>query len=98
MVDHRGFKPFPAPMMADGDDWGTSEAAQLIALIEEGWIYFVQFNSNWVRRPEDLVYRSAAVEWLDEHQIRFRHIQGRGNYEFAFRDEQEATLFKLAFG
>jgi hypothetical protein len=42
--------------------------------------------------------RDAAIKWMEEHRIEFSWVGGRSAYEFAFKTEEEAVLFKMAWG
>lgn len=79
-----------------GADWGEKDLIRYV--IDAGFPYFVQFHARFAQGPEVIARRNQAADWLHEQGIPFKWVGGRSNYEFAFRTEEDATMFKLAYG
>jgi hypothetical protein len=88
-----GFDPMTPDPRPLGYDWGEGDLIRGIQ--DDGWLFFVQYAP---RRESNIQRREQARAWMNENKIPYSWVGGRSNYEFAFREEQHAVMFKLAFG
>jgi hypothetical protein len=49
-------------------------------------------------RPEAIKRRNAAIEWCEDQGIEFMWDSNESLWRFRFRTEEDATMFKLAWG
>jgi hypothetical protein len=93
-----GFDPLPPAPKTSNQDWGDPELITITK--EQGYNYFVLYNKPRIGydRAYELLRRDAAIKWMEEHGIDFSWVGGRSAYEFAFQTEEEAVLFKMAWG
>lgn len=90
------YPPLPPSPARIGYDWGEKDLVSYAK--NKGYRYFVQFHPQYAQGKEVIRRRNQAVSWLREQCIPFTWVGGRANYEFAFQTEEDATMFKLAFG
>jgi hypothetical protein len=93
-----GFDPYPPEPNTPTQDWGEPELIEITR--SQGYNYFVLFNNPRMgyNRVREIERRDAARAWMEEHRIEFSWVGGRSAYEFAFKTEEEAVLFKMAWG
>lgn len=93
-----GFEPLPPGPKTRFQDWGDPELIEITR--EQGYNYFVLYGNPRIgyNRVDEIKRRNDATKWLQEHKIDFCWVGGRSAYEFAFKNEEDAMLFKLAWG
>lgn len=91
------YDPFPPDPIPAGKTWG--EETLIHNLHARGFSYFVQFS---LKQNKNITHTKQAINWCKEQGwIRgkdYHWVGGRFYYEFVFRDEPKAMLFKLRFG
>ena len=89
------FDPLPPKPMTANQNWGEKD---LISYCHhDGFHYFVQFDT----RDGDfqpITQRDKATAWLQEHGIDYSWVGGRSAFELCFKKEEDAVMFKLAYG
>ncbi len=94
-----GFEPYPPKPIPSGmQDWGDETLIKHTR--DQGYNYFVVYNNPRIgyNRVSEIERRNIAVEWLKENEIEFTWVGGRSAFEFAFQSEEDAVLFKMAWG
>lgn len=90
------FDPLPPEPTPDGSTWGEKDLIEY--RLADGYHYFVQFGRITYCSRTQIEKRDRAIAWLKEHCIPYSWVGGRSAYEFCFQHEDEAVLFKLAYG
>jgi len=94
------YEPVPPGPIPSGQDWG--EETLIRDMRERGYHYYVQFaersnmDSGRIHKTDECMAWLVAQGWQRFED--WNWIGGRFYYEFAFKDEEVAMMFKLAHG
>lgn len=93
-----GFDPLPPRPKTEYQDWGDPELIEITR--GQGYNYFVLYGNPRMgyNRSSEIARRDAAIAWMEAHGIDYSWVGGRSAYEFAFQSEEDAVLFKMAWG